>query len=1026
MSKFLLFIAFMLTLVTTAHAQQSIHGSVTDASTGDPIVGATIIVTDTKSGTVTDVDGNFNVNATTGQKIAFSYLGKKTVTTIAKNGMRIKLYDDTHSLNDVVVVAYGTQQRHDLTGSISSINSSTVTENPVTSLEQALEGKMPGVQVTQGSGMPGSGISIQVRGASSISAGNEPLYVVDGFPILSTDLSSNTNTTLFNGNNLSGVADIDPNDIESIEVLKDASASALYGSRASNGVVLITTKKGRAGKTRITFDTYIGWQDIPHMVKRLGAQEQTDAYNEARSNYNTSLALTSDDASYLKPINRHDENADTDWLNELTRNALQMSHQLAISGGSDRTQYYVSGGYLHQNGVIENMKYQRYNLRSNVSSQISKRIHFDANVALSYAYDLRTLGDNNGYSPWYNALRSPSDYPVYNEDGTYSTLPGSLHNPLGLLADQKQENKKYRAIVSLKGLLNILPGLDYQLSLNGDYNFIHEYNWFAPTSISGQRNNGSVNDFNLFSYTQLMEHNLTYKHSWKQLDFGALLGYSYQKTKLDDDYVSGINFLSSALRYLDSAGSINEGGGSVEEHALSSFYGRVNFSLLDRYLLEVSLRADRSSKFAPDHRTGWFPAVSAGWHISQEPWFPKNNTITNLKLRASIGKTGNQEGIGSYEWQKVYRSTSAYDGNPGLTTRTRQANENLTWEKTTQYGVGVDLALLRHRIDITLDWYRKNTKDLLLTHSINGLTGYSTRTDNVGSLYNTGLELGVTSHNLTGSFKWDTHFAFSWNKNKITSLYQNDDITEGSQNIMRVGEPMMSFYLIRMDGIYQSKDEILAEKNGQRLWDSGIRPGDVKYFDANDDGVINSKDRVICGSPFPKVFGSIGNTFSYKGFDLNIDLQYSLGAKIFAYWKQGVNGLGSLGASQNDFAIAKEEWEDRWTESHHSNSTPRAVAGGTAASNNYRLNTTRFLENADFLRIRNITLGYTLPEGCLKKMGISRLRFYATVMNLYTFTGYDGFDPQSTINPFIITSRGYDNGALPRTRSWVFGMNLAF
>ena len=1023
MNKFLFILSLILSIAITSRGQNVIRGKVVDAANGEPVIGASVIVSRTKTGTVTDNEGRFQLSIKNGQKLRVSYLGKKTCECMARDNVRIELEDDSRDINDVVVVAYGTRQRHDLTGSIASINSESITENPVTSLEQAMEGKLPGVQVTQGGGMPGGAVSVNIRGTSSISAGNEPLYVVDGFPILSQDLSQSSG---FQGNPISGIADIDPNDIQSIEVLKDASASALYGSRASNGVVLITTKKGKAGKTKVTLDSYVGFQDIPHTIGKLGAQALTDAYNEARTNYNTSLSLSPDDATYAQPVTRHDANADTDWFSELTRKALQTCHQLAISGGNDRTQIYLSGGYMQQDGVIKNVAYKRYNLRSNISHKINNRIYIDANIALSYAYDRRSTGDGNIYSPWINALNAPSDYPIYNNDGTYASLPGSLYNPLNLIEGQEQENKKYRAIINLKGTLNILPGLNYTLSLNGDYNIMHEYGYFPSTSIQGQGDNGDVSDYRGFSFSQLMEHNFTYSHSWKEVQLNALAGYSYQKTSLDNANVQGINFLSPTLKYLNSAGSITGGSSSLDEYALSSFYSRLDFKILNRYLLEASLRADRSSKFAPNKRTGWFPALSAAWHTSEEPWFPKTRFISDLKLRASIGKTGNQEGIGNYEWQTIYESGSDYNNDPGLTIPSTESNPDLTWEKTTQYDAGFDASLFNHRIDLTFDWYRKNTHDLLLDHSVNALSGYSDRTDNVGSLYNTGIELAITSHNIDSNFKWDTNFAFSWTKNEITGLYDNNDIETGSHNILRVGEPMAAFYLIREEGIYQSKEEILAQKNGQQMWDNGIRPGDVKYYDANDDGTINDDDRVICGSPFPKVFGSLTNSFSYKGFDLNIDLQYSLGAKTYAGWKEGANGLGNLGGNQYGYAIAKEEWDNRWTETHHSNDTPRAVAYGYASENNNLEGTTRFLENADFLRIRNITLGYTFPARLIRSAGISRLRLYATVSNLWTITGYDGFDPQTTLNPTSVTSRGYDNGALPRTRSWIVGLNVAF
>lgn len=1026
MKKFIYSTLMLLSIGLTVQAQrQEINGVVIDAETGEPIVGASILIKNTKTGTISGIDGDFKLNVAKGDHLVISYLGKQPLTVAAKGNLQVRLIDNSKSIDDVVVVAYGTQQRRNLTSSIARVGSSTITESPVTSLEQALEGKMAGVSVTQATGAPGGAISVNIRGTSSISAGNEPLYVVDGLPILSQDLSQRGG---YQGNSLSGIADINPNDIESVEVLKDASASALYGSRASNGVVLITTKHGGKGKTRITWDSYIGIQDLWKTLETLDANDLIAARNEAIDNYNTSYGLTATDATYKQHVSAANEGANTNWLDAITRNAVQTSHQITISGGNDRTQFYISGGYYDQDGLIRNTNYHRYNLRSNLTHQLNKRISISSNIALSYSNNRRSTGDGNIYSPWINALKASPDYSIYAEDGNYNNVNASLYNPVNLTENQEQSTKKYRAIINLKGNLNILPGFDYHIGVNGDYNIMHEYGYFPANSIQGATSKGEASDYRGFSFTQLIEHTLTYKYTWRELEMNALAGYSYQKTKLDNANVSGINFLSPSLKYLISAGQINGGSSSVEEYALQSFFGRFSLNFQDKYLLELSLRSDASSKFSKRNRVGYFPAASAGWRICDEKWFPRAcKAISDLKLRASIGLTGNQEGIGSYAYQSTYEGTADYDNNPGLSLPNAKPNENLTWEKTLQYGFGFDISLLCHRIDLTFDWYKKDTRDLLLSHSINAISGYSSQTSNVGSITNTGIDLSITSHNLTKALKWDTQFNFSWVKNKVTSLANSDtDIETGYCNILRVGEPMAAFYLIKEEGIYQSKEKILAQKNGQALWNSGIRPGDVKYYDKNDDGKINDEDRVISGSPFPKVYGSISNTLRYAGFDLLIDLQYSLGNKLYAGWKAGDHGLGNLGGDNNGYNILQKEWDDRWTESNPSKTTPRAISAGTAFENNTLDYTTRYLENANFLRIRNITLGYTLPRALTQRVGISRLRIYATGSNLYTFTKYDGFDPEVCVFPNRATYRGYDLGSVPRLRSFVFGINVQF
>lgn len=1024
MNKALFTLLLLLSVITAQAQSQKFHGTVVDAESGEPIVGASVLIENTRRGTVTDIDGAFTLDASPSARLVVSYLGKQTIAVKVKDNLRVRLVNDSKSLDDVVVVAYGTQQRRDLTGSVVRVGASTLAESPVTSLEQALEGKMAGVSVTPATGAPGGAVVINIRGTSSISAGNEPLYVVDGLPILSQDLSQRGG---YQGNALSGVADINPSDIESIEVLKDASASALYGSRASNGVILITTKHGGKGRTKVSLDSYVGVQDMWKKLDMLDADGYVAARNEAIDNYNTSLGLATTDATYRQHVSAANEGANTDWIDALTRSAIQTSHQLSIQGGSDRTQFFFSGGYYDQDGVIKNTNYHRYNLRSNLTHQINKRIRVDANIALSSSTNRRSTGDGNIYSPWINALKASPDYAIYAADGSYNTVNASLYNPINLIDGQEQITKKYRAIVNLKGSLNILPGLDYHIGLNGDYNIMHETGYYPASSIQGETSKGEANDYRGFSFTELIEHTLTYQHTWGDLKFNGLLGYSYQKTKLDNANVGGINFLSSSLKYLTSAGSINSGSSLVEEYALQSFFTRFNFSYLDKYLLELSLRSDASSKFSKDNRVGYFPAASAGWRVSNEKWFPRCYVISDLKLRASIGLTGNQEGIGYYQYQSVYEGSADYDNNPGLSLPDEKPNTDLTWEKTLQYGIGFDASFLCHRIDLSFDWYKKDTRDLLLSHSINSLSGYSEQTSNVGSITNTGIDFSITSHNLTKAFQWDTQFNISWVKNEVTGLANgNEDVEVGYCNILRVGEPLAAFYLIRQEGIYQSKEEILAQKNGQALWDSGIRPGDVKYYDADGNGTINDDDRVVCGSPYPKVYGSLTNTFRYKGFDLIIDLQYSLGNKIYAGWKSGDDGLGNLGGNQNGYSILKLEWDNRWTEANPSNSVPRAVASGTAFTNNTLEYTSRYLENADFLRIRNITLGYTFPATLTQKIGISRLRLYATGANLFTFTGYDGFDPEVAVFPTRATYRGYDMGSVPRLRSFVFGLNVSF
>ena len=1009
----------------------TVQGKVIDDADNQPIMGAVVAADGGKQGTVTDAEGQFTLTVSAADAaLKVSYVGYQTQVLSASSAQIVRLKTDIRLLGDVVcTVPYGELSKRNITGSIGRIDEQQIKSVPVASLEQAMQGKISGVQVTNASGMPGGAVIVNIRGTSSISSGNEPLYVVDGMPLIAADLSQKSD---YQGNLLSGIADINPADIASIEVLKDASAAALYGSRASNGVVLITTKKGREGKTRISLDSYVGVQDLWHKLDVLNADEQIAARNEAIDNYNTSLGLVSTDGAFKRHVSAANAGANTNWIDEITRAALQTNHQLSLSGGSEKTQFFTSLGYFLQQGIMKNTDYKRYNLRSNITHRLSKRLSFTVDMALSAGTNNRPAGEGNTWSPWINALSASPDYAVYRPDGTYNLVNQSRNNPVALVAQQDQQTNKYRGMITLKAAWNILPELRYDLNMGGDYIFMHERSAFPIRTLRGNKNNGEVQDYRGLNFSNLIEHTLTFDKTWAQLRFKALAGYSYQNTKLDNNYIIGVNFVAPALKYIDSAGSISEGSSSLSQYALQSFFGRFNLNYADRYLLEASLRSDASSKFAPKKRVGYFPAASLGWRLSKEAFFPQNDYVSDLKLRAAIGYTGNQEGIANYLFYDIYRASGvAYQKQAGLAFPTRKPNKDLTWEKTLQYDLGLDAYLLNGIVELTFDWYLKNTKDLLLTHTVNSLSGYNTQTSNVGSVRNSGFEFMVAAHPLRGALRWDTRLTLGYQKNKVTALVKNErgeepPIIEGHNNYIKVGDALATFYLIKAEGIYQSKEEILAQPHGQRLWDKGIRPGDVKYYDKDGNGILNDADRVNAGSPYPTLTGSFINTFTYKRFDFNLDLQYSLGGKLYAGWKENYTGLGNQGGHANGYAILREEWKNRWSATNTAGTTPRAVASGAAYDNNMLRGTTRFIENNDFLRIRNITFGYTLPEQLTRKCSISHLRFYVQINNLYTFTKYDGFDPEVAMNPNRSTYRGYDPGSMPLTRSFILGMNVTF
>lgn len=1006
----LLSLVMLLTLVSQAWAQnQTISGKVTDQSNGEGLPGVAVLVKGTTVGTTTSFDGSYTINVpSNAATLVYRFIGYLSVEKPIGNASEINvaLKSDTKLLEEVVVVGYGTQERRDITGSVASVKSDEIKNTPVAGLDQAIQGRIAGVNVTSSSGTPGGGISVRVRGTSSISAGNDPLYVVDGVPVSNTDISQGG----FGNQKINPLAEINPNDIESIEVLKDASSAAIYGSRASNGVVLITTKKGKAGKTQVDIDAYAGVQNFTKKVDFLNATEYTNIVNEARQNYmNDNPGKT---VSLLgAPA------YDTNWIDEVTRSTASISNlQVSVRGGDEKTKFYISGAQFKQEGIILNNEYERKNLRLNLDHSISSKIKIGTNLGVSRSNNNRIIGDNSIFAPWPNALQSRPDQPAYNEDGTYFAT--QRNNPVQGALEPDYETTIFRVFGNLYGNYEIIPGLNYRLSVGGDWYNNKEFQYEPITSGQGFGTKGYGLAGNGTASNYLVENTVDYAKSFGELNMTALLGYTFQDFVTERQYVTGTDFPSASFRYITSAAKIPSGTSTWTSNALESYLGRVNLDYADKYLLSLAIRRDGSSKFSEDNKYGTFPSVSVGWRLSQESFMQDISFLSDLKLRASYGVTGNQEGIGDYAALALIGGGQNYNDQSGVAP-SQLPNPDLKWEQTTQTNVGVDFGFLSNRISASADYFIKKTDDLLLSRPLPRTSGYTSITENIGSLENTGLEFAVSTQNLTGEFKWTTDFNIAFIDNKVTKLNNDEPFDRGFVNRVAVGESIGAFYLLEQIGIYQTNDEV-----PEKLFAKGVRAGDVKFRDINGDGDITTgADRTFVGSAVPDYFGGITNNFAYKGFDLSVFFQYSVGNEVYAMWKE-LDGAGNLGSGANNNAIAQDVADDRWTGAGTSNTVPRAVYGAAGTYNAQR--SSRYLEDGSYLRLKTLNFGYTLPSTLVDRVGLRKVRVYATGQNLLTFTDYSGFDPEVSSNAQDAVTAGNDQATLPQLRSFTLGVNIGF
>lgn len=987
-----------------------ITGQVVDEK-GEPMPGATVMIKGTSVGTVTDVNGRFTVSAPDAMVVlVVSFTGYKPqeISVAGRTTLHVVLDPDVTNLGEVVVIGYGQQDRRAVTTAIASFKPTMEDARPVLGPDQVMQGRMPGVHVGAGAGTPGSAVRVSIRGIGSLSGQNEPLYVVDGIPL------ANHNAAMFDlGEGMNPLAELNPNDIESIEVLKDAAAAAIYGSRATNGVVIITTKSGKQGVSRLDVTANFGVQYLPYKSKLDMADSDlyVEVVNEAIYNYNTQNGYQPGNNNYVEyQTNPYPGLADTDWLDQVLRNALTQNINISFSNGTEKTKLYISAGYLDQEGVIESNRFRKYNAKLNVTHNPLSWLEIGSNSTFSFTRNERIPNGDIGSSIMLRSMgQRPYDRP-YKPNGDYYTGGTEelvYHNNMQILNEQDNQLDNFRYLGNFIADIKFSPYLHLRNSAGIDAIFTEDftyYNEFHPYG-AGQ---GRILDERRMITNGLIENTLHFDKSFGELTVNALAGHSYQKITTSTSFIDGRGFPSPSFDVISVASEIADASTGFGQYALESYYARTNFNWANKYLLSLSIRADGSSKFSRENRYGSFPSASVGWNISNEPfWFTDR---IDLKLRGSYGTTGNQDGIGSYASQALMGGGANYYNESGLSITTF-GNPDLTWETAEQFDVGVDLSLFEGKLNFTADYFVKNTRNLLYSMPVHSTSGFSSVTSNIGSMQNRGLEFMLNSRRNLGPVTWSSDFNISFIRNKLTSLLGDEPLLIGANRTLKVGAEVGSFYMYRMLGIFQSDEEVPEPQYAQ-----GVRAGDVHYEDVDGNGLINIDDRQIVGSSNPDFYGGWNNTFRFRNFDLSAFITYAEGAEIYATWRLTTDRLG---AGKQGFR--KKEALNRWTGPGTSNEVPRAIYGST---HNLQ-NSSRFLEDASFVRLRSVTLGYSLPKEMLDRLHMARLRIYVQADNLALLTRYSGIDPEVSKN-YDARFMSDDNMNLPQPRTISFGINAGF
>lgn len=995
-------------IMNGAQQQQTVKGIVKGPD-GLPVIAANISQKGTNNATITDLYGNFTLNIT-GQHpvLVISYIGYVTteVNVSGRAFIEVVLQEDVEALDEVVVVGYGTMRKKDVTGAVSSVRTEDITKNATSNVMQAIAGKMSGVQVVQNSGTPGGDVSILIRGVGTINDAS-PLYVIDGVPVSG------------------GMWYLNPNDVESIDVLKDASATAIYGSRGANGVVMVTTKQAQEGHTEINFDYSYGIQHTAKTYDMLNASQYAALHNEMRTNAGPEYSLN---PAFSDPESL---GTGTDWMDAIFRTAPMQKVNLSMLGGNQKISHATSLGYYTQDGIMKNSSYNRLSLQSNISSKIVSNVTVRANVNLS-AENRRTQPVSTVIQ---NAMRILPSIPIQDENGEYAGPTGNAEwngnalNPVAIINEQNYRMKGFRMLSNISLEWEIIKGLKFKTTggaeLGYDYNnsYIPKYKWGMNESKNTMQTVSSA-----YEQLYLWDNTLNYDKSFGKHRINAMVGTSYQEYKKESVSASGSGRASELTTELDNATKATDVGGNSLRWALMSYMARLHYSYDDRYLVTATFRADGSSKFGKDNRFGYFPSFAAAWNIGNESFMQSVKPISQLKLRVGYGQTGNQN-IGAYAFADklsvngVYNfgSQRGFESNlVNLIYPYLLSNPSVKWEAVEQYNVGVDIGFLKNRIVANLDFYVKNTRDMLTKKPVPQTSGTSLEQAdwppvNIGKVLNRGFEFTINTKNFVGEFKWETNLNMSFNHNEVVSI-GGPEILNGV-SLIREGQPINSFYGYKLGGVYQTLDEVFtgpvmenraADKASHNPY-KNTSPGDMWFVDVDGNGEINDLDRTVIGNPSPDCIFGFNNTFSYKNFDLSIFFQGALGNQVW-------NGVRASHESMNSTYNQLASTLERWTGEGTSSSMPRAIY---ADPNNNSRASTRWLENGSYAKLKNLTFGYTLPENWTNRAKVKALRLYVSFDNLCTITNYSGLDPEVGLS-------GLDYGVYPSARTYMFGVSVKF